>query len=79
MTIRERVIEILSKFSEHPNLVEYFESNDSLSEVGLDSLSFIKIVITIEQEFDIDFDDVALEFSQFTSLSKLCEYIESQK
>lgn len=76
MNIREGVIEILSKYSEHDNIKEYFENNDELSEIGVDSISFIKIIIELEQKFDVEFDDVALEFSSLNSFKKLCEYIE---
>ncbi len=46
-------------------------SNTSLTDIGLDSLYTIKLVIALEEEFGITFRDEDLSFSNYDTLEKL--------
>ncbi len=78
LNVKETVIDLISSSCSFPRVDEYLRDNDSLAEIGLDSISFIRIIVAIEQEFDIEFDEVALDFSKFTSLDSLCKYIKNE-
>lgn len=58
---------------------ESINDNTLLKDVGINSLSFIKIVVEIESRFDISFSEEKLileQFSDFLSLSNyVCELI----
>lgn len=42
---------------------------------NIDSLSFVQLLVQIEQEFDIIFDDEYLNMDNFQTYSSLCEYV----
>lgn len=75
MKVKEKVIEIIAAHSEINNLKEYLMNNDDLSPLNINSIDFIKMVIDFETEFEIEFDDEALSYTNFLSLHVLCEYI----
>jgi len=49
----------------------------STSNIGLDSIAFIKIVVLLESEFDIEFEDDMLSINEFPTIKTIFEYIES--
>lgn len=53
-----------------------FLVSDSLLKLGLNSITFIKLVIEIEKEFDIEFDDDALDFEKYNSVDEFCNYVD---
>lgn len=78
MDIRDKIIEIITLNSDMENVNEYLHNNDDLFKLGMNSISFIKLVVNLESEFDFEFEDEALDYSRFNSLDLLCSYIEEQ-
>jgi acyl carrier protein len=78
MNIKERVIDIMSQNSDMDNSKEYLSNNDDLTKLGINSISFIKLIVQFENEFDIEFEDEEWITVNFSSLNQLCEYIESK-
>ncbi len=52
--------------------------NDDLSNFGVDSLAYLKIIVDIENTFFIEFDDEKLIFSELPTVSAMVEYVESK-
>ena len=76
-SIAEKVIEIIKTHSEE----EITQENilDLSFENGItNSLEFVSIVIELETEFDIEFDDDMLLISSYENIGQLVDYI-SQK
>lgn len=48
---------------------------EELFEIEIDSLTFMKIIIEIEEEFEIELSDNLLVYSGRESIDKICEYI----
>lgn len=46
-----------------------------LSDLPFDSIKFIKMVVALENEFDFEFDDEKLLFTQFQTVKSLIEYV----
>ena len=46
-----------------------------ISDLGLDSISFIKVVVTLEETFGFEFDDEKLSFNSFETLQNLLDYV----
>lgn len=67
---------ILGKLKDNPNMV--LESNTVLSELDINSITFIEIVVALEAAFDFEFDDEKLLFSALPTISSLAEYVESK-
>ncbi len=47
-----------------------------LKDLNIDSLSFIQIVVEVEKEFGIHFDNTMLEVDSFPDIGHLLRYIE---
>lgn len=52
--------------------------DDNLNDVGLNSLMFIKMVVTIEDTFDFIFDDEMLDYHRYQTLQDISDYIQSK-
>jgi len=51
---------------------------DDLSGLGVNSVSFIKMVVAIETEFGFEFDDDSLDFNNFKTIGDLSSYINKR-
>lgn len=71
---KERVLEILRKF-----IAKDVEINDntSIEELNIDSFTFIKFIVEVEAEFNIEITDDKLDMSEFHSFFELVEFIDS--
>lgn len=49
--------------------------NTEFKSIGLDSLSFVKVVVTLEDELDFEFDDEYLDYKEFDTVEDLCECV----
>lgn len=74
--VKGKIIEILSDHSEMENAIQYLHENDDLAKLGMNSISFISMVVKLEAEFGFEFEDEALDYNKFTSLNLLCNYVE---
>jgi len=54
------------------------DGNTSILTIGLNSISFIKVIVAIEMEFDIEIDDTSLDFSKFKTLQEMIDLIEQE-
>ena len=71
--MNKRIIEIIKVNTECSN--EIFE-NSLLCDLEITSIDFVKIVIEIETEFNIEFEDEKLQFSEFSTIQSLIDYVE---
>lgn len=75
---RKEVIEILKLLVAHTDVEEYFSKNDEMTGLDLDSITFIKMIVMLEEKFQFEFDDEMLFSTYFDTLQKLTEYIDSK-
>ena len=52
--------------------------NTNLLDIGVDSITFIKIVVSLEEAFDFEFDDEMLLFAAFPTIRSMIDYVESK-
>ncbi|OAB26472.1 hypothetical protein PMSD_25125 [Paenibacillus macquariensis subsp. defensor] len=76
MDIKETIIEIIAKNSEMENVVEHLRNEGDLNEIGMNSISFIKMLVDIETAFDFEFDEEDLISNRFQSINDLISYLE---
>jgi len=50
----------------------------ALIAIGFDSITFIKTIVALENEFDFEFDDDKLLFTEFPTIKSMVEYVESK-
>ena len=56
--------------------VDLINDETSFFEMGFDSLSYIKLIVDLETEFDIEIEDELLDIN--INISKLADYIVTQ-
>lgn len=59
-------------------IIDRLKVHDDLSILNIDSLIFIKIVVSIEDEFNFDFDDECLVKNNFLTLQSMITYVNSK-
>ena len=52
--------------------------DDDFIDVGIDSLSFIKVIVALEKSFSFQFDDEFLLITEFPTVRTLVEYVEKK-
>ena len=74
--------DILTKVSEiiSENLSEQFPFPITVdcSFPDIDSITFITIVVALENEFDFEFDDEMLLLTKFPTIKQMIEYVQSK-
>lgn len=45
-------------------------------ELGINSIAFVRLIVALENEFDVEFDDGSLDVNSFTTLRQLMKYAE---
>lgn len=77
--LKEKIIETLNKL--FPNMevdADVFEHVSLIDDLGIDSISFVKLVIALEMEFNFKFDDDKLLISEFPTVQSLFEYVDKK-
>ncbi len=72
--IEEKLCEIIKEILEEQE-TSSVTCEDTLSEIGLNSIHFISIIVQSEVEFDIEFEDDFLSLDKFTNVSSIVDYI----
>lgn len=54
------------------------DGNDPLNDLGMDSLNCVDIVLSIEEEFDVIFNDEELLLENLNTINKLAETVEQK-
>ncbi len=72
----EKIIEIIKKTVD-------FECNIGkdvkLEDMGINSLLFIRVVVALEEMFDIEFDGESLNYENFKTVDDVANYIAQEK
>lgn len=75
-SILDRIKHVVRKKNVFPSNTKV-ESDDNLFDKhGLDSAGMISLVVALEEEFDLEFDDAALELRNFETIHKIGILIE---
>ena len=54
------------------------DKNTILSELDINSITFIGIVVALELAFEFEWNDEKLLFTAFSTISSMAEYVESE-
>jgi acyl carrier protein len=73
--VAKKLIQFVRETGELPS--EFIiDSQTKLSELGVNSITFMKVIILAEEAFGIDLDDDDLDYRDFDNLGELITYIE---
>ena len=77
--VHEEILNIVCRQYEIRGLAdEPFNVNKTLRDNGIDSILFIKIIVDIENKYDIEFDDDFLEMEHVPTLTELVKHTEDK-
>lgn len=76
MNIIEQIYEIINEIDEIKGIS--IEKDELLSE-SINSLSFIMLLMKVEEKFDIEIDEDDLNYDAFKTLEDIEKYITSRK
>lgn len=76
--VQERTLVIIKKQIEDTAQDVKIGLESELSSIGLNSVIFIKIVVDLENEFDIEFANEDLEYGRFKNIQDICDYISNK-
>lgn len=72
----ERVVEIIdSKIKDFDVSIEHV--NEELTDLGMDSITFISIIVALEEEFECEFPDEKLLLSEMNTIQKIINVLHS--
>lgn len=60
-------------------LKQEVDMQSRLADTGMDSVTFIKIIASLEEQFDFEFENEVLSLKAFEKVSDLIDYVESHK
>lgn len=79
--IKEKVMQVLLRMDVFVNskITNEISENDNLETYGLDSFAFIKMIIELEQEFDIEIPSEYLRFEKWGTVRNIVESLYELK
>lgn len=76
--MKEKVIDIIKETLGIDSSREITGATD-ISSLGINSLNFLRIIVEIEETFDVEFDDNELNFDYFSTIDSVITLIEGKK
>uniref|UniRef100_UPI00359C580C acyl carrier protein n=1 Tax=Bacteroides ovatus TaxID=28116 RepID=UPI00359C580C len=73
--ITKKVIALVQKLSDSNSIKE----SDSFEELGITSLKFIRLVVDLEKECEMRFDDGDINLALFNRVEDIVKYIYERK
>ncbi len=73
---QERIRTIVAKSVKLSKDITQIQDSDDLYSVGLTSLTTVNLMLSLEDEFDIEFDDNRLSRQTFESIAALNDAVE---
>ena len=74
--ILDKVLKVLNANLENTEIT-FEQTEDDLSALGMDSITFIRIIVALEEAFDIEIPDEKLLLTEMNTISKMTEVISA--
>ncbi len=79
MELEEKIENIiLTVLKIQPEIIRELSPDETLNRIGVDSVNFIEIVISLEEEFNIAFEDDELLLQNLNTINKLKRIISNK-
>lgn len=81
--VKSKLLKLMNELIKNENFncnkfIKEVTEDTQFEELQLDSISFIKLVVAIETEFDIEFEDAMLDYNSIKELKDLIIIIEKK-
>jgi acyl carrier protein len=77
MQVQDRIREIINSLEVLDVTIDSIQDNDDLELHGMNSLRWVKLLVALEKEFGIKFDDVFLMKDENNTILELVQYVEA--
>jgi acyl carrier protein len=67
-SLQEKILAIIQSKISYAQPLEW---DDSMEKIGMDSMTYIKVIVELEKELDVEFDDDYLDLESFFSVGEL--------
>ena len=74
----EKIREILKENLAAPEVVDAMADDGDLTQIEINSITSIKIIVALEDTFQIEFDNDMLDLQNFHTICDLTKYIEAK-
>ena len=74
--IADKVLRIVNTNIEN-GLISSNQFEEDLSALGMDSITFIRVIVALEEEFDIEIPDDKLLLTEMNTVSKMADVISA--
>ena len=74
--ILDKVLKVLNTNLENTEIT-FEQTEDDLSALGMDSITFIRTIVALEEEFDIEIPDEYLLLTEMNTISKMTDVISA--
>jgi acyl carrier protein len=71
--MKETIYDVIKRNVSHSAVIN---DDTSLLEIGIDSVEFITMIIALEEEFNIRFEDTQLVYDNYKTIGQLVSIIE---
>ena len=71
---KEKIVEIVNSVQDMEVTVD--QCDDDLLELGLDSIKFIQIIVSLEEAFECEIPDEKLLLTEMNSVNKILEVLQ---
>lgn len=71
---KEKILEIVNSVQDMEVTVD--QCDDNLLELGLDSIKFIQIIVSLEEAFECEIPDEKLLLTEMNSVNKMLEVLQ---
>ncbi|MEJ6950343.1 acyl carrier protein [Natronospora cellulosivora (SeqCode)] len=75
----DSIIDILNSIIEDEEEITYNQINDDLTLLNIDSITFIRLIVIIEDEFNIEIPDEYLILNKMNTVNKIVNIISDIK
>ncbi len=73
--IRARIISMVKENLEDGSELDTLQPDDDLSVLGINSVTFIKLVIAAEMEFGITWNQEELDYRDFLTINHIVDFV----
>lgn len=74
----ERIKKLLKEVLQCSDNLNDLDPKENLANIGVNSITFIKLIVSIEIEFGIEVEDDNLAFDKMDTLQSIVNYIETR-
>jgi acyl carrier protein len=74
--IEKRIRLIIGNYADISVPIDKIGPDDNLIDIGLNSLSYIKLIVLLEKEFDIEFNEYELNIDNYKSINAVVKTVE---